>query len=52
LKPAKPAAPASKAAAPSVDDILDKISHQGMHSLTAEERRILDKASHEMRKRR
>lgn len=52
LKPAKPAAPASKAAVPSVDDILDKISHQGMHSLTAEERRILDKASHEMRKRR
>jgi hypothetical protein len=50
-KPAK-AAPSSKPAAPTVDDILDKISHQGMHSLTAEERRILDKASREMRKRR
>lgn len=37
---------------PSVDDILDKISHQGMHSLTAEERRILDQASEEMKKRR
>jgi membrane associated rhomboid family serine protease len=52
LKAAKPAAPASKPAAPSVDDILDKIGHQGMHSLTTEERRILDKASREMRKRR
>jgi hypothetical protein len=52
LKTAKPAAPASKPATPTVDDILDKISHQGMHSLTTEERRILDKASREMRKRR
>ena len=34
-----------------VDDILDKISHQGMQSLTAEERRILDKASEEMKRR-
>jgi hypothetical protein len=52
-KPAKATAkPASKPAAPTVDDILDKISHQGMHSLTTEERRILDKASREMRKRR
>lgn len=38
--------------APTVDEILDKISHHGMHSITAEERRILDKASEEMRKRR
>ena len=37
---------------PTVDEILDKISHQGMHSITPEERRILDKASEEMRKRR
>jgi hypothetical protein len=52
-KPAKATSkPASKPAAPTVDDILDKISHQGMHSLTTEERRILDKASREMRKRR
>ena len=50
-EPAK-AAPPSKPVAPTVDDILDKISHQGMHSITAEERRILDKASQEMRKRR
>ena len=35
----------SKPAAPTVDDILDKISAQGMHSLTAEERQILDEAS-------
>jgi membrane associated rhomboid family serine protease len=40
------AAPAaSKPATPTVDDILDKISAQGMHSLTAEERQILDEAS-------
>lgn len=43
--------PAKKSSAPSVDDILDKISHQGMQSLTAEERRILDKASDEMKRR-
>jgi len=36
---------------PSVDDILDKISREGMHSLTAEERRLLDKASDEMKRR-
>lgn len=46
-KPARPAA--SKT--PAVDDILDKISRQGMQSLTAEERRILDKASDEMKRR-
>ncbi|MBL9129749.1 MAG: hypothetical protein JNG86_01020 [Verrucomicrobiaceae bacterium] len=50
LKPAKVSKP-TKPAAPGVDDILDKISHQGMHSLTAEERRILDKASEEMKRR-
>lgn len=50
VKTARPA-PARKQE-PSVDDILDKISHQGMHSLTAEERRILDQASEEMKKRR
>lgn len=46
-KPARPAKPQG----PSVDDILDKISHQGMQSLTPEERRILDAASEEMKKR-
>ncbi|MCB1277465.1 rhomboid family intramembrane serine protease [Prosthecobacter sp.] len=46
-RPTKPAA--SKT--PSVDDILDKISHHGMQSLTADERRILDKASDEMKRR-
>lgn len=46
-KPAKPAGPKT----PTVDDILDKISHKGMHSLTPEERRILDKASEEMKRR-
>ncbi len=45
--PARPAKPKQ----PSVDDILDKISHQGMHSLTLEERRILDEASEEMKRR-
>jgi hypothetical protein len=49
-KPSK-APKSSKPAAPGVDDILDKISLQGMHSLTAEERRILDKASKEMQRR-
>jgi membrane associated rhomboid family serine protease len=43
--------PAKKSSAPTVDDILDKISHQGMQSLTPEERRILDKASDEMKRR-
>lgn len=46
-KPARSAKPKG----PSVDDILDKISHQGMQSLTPEERRILDQASEEMKKR-
>lgn len=46
-KPAKQSKPKS----PSVDDILDKISHHGMQSLTPEERRILDKASEEMKRR-
>lgn len=41
----KSAKQAKKGGTPSVDDILDKISRQGMHSLTAEERRVLDQAS-------
>lgn len=45
------AKPAAKNSTPTVDDILDKISHQGMQSLSAEERRILDKASEEMKRR-
>ncbi len=44
--------PTKKSSTPTVDDILDKISHQGMQSLTAEERRILDKASDEMKRKR
>ncbi len=36
---------------PTVDEILDKISHKGMHSLSDEERRILDKASEGMKRR-
>jgi membrane associated rhomboid family serine protease len=43
--------PAKKSSTPTVDEILDKISHQGMQSLTAEERRILDQASDEMKRR-
>ncbi len=46
-KPAKETKPKS----PTVDDILDKISHHGMQSLTPEERRILDQASEEMKRR-
>ncbi len=52
------ARPASKqpnkkgSSTPTVDDILDKISHQGMQSLTAEERRILDQASDQMKRKR
>ena len=42
--------PAKKSSTPTVDDILDKISRQGMQSLSAEERRILDKASDEMKR--
>jgi len=41
----------SGSSTPTVDDILDKISHHGMQSLSAEERRILDKASEEMKRR-
>ncbi len=44
--------PATKSSTPTVDDILDKISHQGMQSLTAEERRILDNASDQMKRNR
>lgn len=33
-----------------VDPILDKISEQGMHSLTDDERRILDRASRQIKK--
>ncbi|MBK8091875.1 MAG: hypothetical protein IPK32_07800 [Verrucomicrobiaceae bacterium] len=53
-KPAKTPTPDSKPSTspePTVDDILDKISASGMHSLTAEERRILDAASQDMQKR-
>ncbi|WP_395717114.1 rhomboid family intramembrane serine protease [Prosthecobacter sp.] len=50
-KPAPKAPKPAKSAAPAVDDILDKISRHGMQSLTAEERRILDKASDEMKRR-
>jgi hypothetical protein len=34
-----------------VDDILDKISREGMHSLTPEERIILERASDDLQKR-
>lgn len=51
----KPAVPVEKKAArprrsPAVDDILDKISRDGMHSLTAEERKILDRASEDLQR--
>jgi hypothetical protein len=36
---------------PEVDDILDKISRDGIHSLTPEERVILDRASRDLQKR-
>ena len=49
-KPTRTTKPAT-AKAPSVDEILDKISREGMQSLTPEERRILDKASEEMKRR-
>jgi membrane associated rhomboid family serine protease len=42
-----PSTPKGKGKAPTVDEILDKISSQGIQSLTAEERRILGKASEE-----
>lgn len=35
----------------SVDDLLDKISREGLHSLTAQEREALEKASRDMRRR-
>jgi membrane associated rhomboid family serine protease len=35
---------------PAVDDILDKISREGMHSLTPDERRILDQASEDLKR--
>ncbi len=44
--PAKP-----KKNSPAVDDILDKISREGMQSLTPDERRILDQASEDLQKR-
>lgn len=43
----KPAPPAP----PTVDQLLEKISRNGIHSLNAEERLILDKASDELRRR-
>jgi len=45
-------APAAKPKknSPAVDDILDKISREGMQSLTAEERRILDQASEDLKR--
>ncbi len=47
--PAAKAKPA-KTYTPDVDAILDKISREGMHSLTPEERSILDKASAELKR--
>lgn len=40
-----------KKRSPQVDDILDKISREGMHSLTPDERRVLDQASEDLQKR-
>ena len=48
---ARASAKAPKSQTPTVNDILDKISHHGMQSLTVEERRILDQASDEMKRR-
>lgn len=59
-QPARPAARAARSAPRpktaartnlQVDDILDKISREGMHSLTAEERVILERASNDLQKR-
>lgn len=50
-KPAPKSNKPTKSKTPAVDDILDKISRHGMQSLTAEERRILDQASEEMKRR-
>jgi membrane associated rhomboid family serine protease len=36
---------------PAVDEILEKISREGMHSLTSEERVILEQASHDLQRR-
>ena len=49
--PVAQARPKVKKNSPAVDDILDKISRDGMQSLTAEERRILDQASEDLQKR-
>jgi membrane associated rhomboid family serine protease len=51
--PAKPARSRRREAAaqPAVDDILEKISREGMHSLTPEERVILERASHDLQRR-
>ena len=46
----KSRAPAIKRG-PEVDDILDKISRDGMHSLTEEERNVLARASDDLQKR-
>lgn len=46
---AKPKAKVKKNS-PAVDDILDKISREGMHSLTPDERRILDQASEDLKR--
>lgn len=35
----------------SIDDILDKISREGIHSLTAKERKLLERASKDLRRR-
>ncbi len=54
----RPAEPAKTARArrpqpgPAVDDILDKIGREGLHSLTDTERKILDEASADLQKRR
>ena len=52
-KPSKPSPKPSAApkAEMNVDDLLDKISREGLHSLTAEERQALEKASQKMRRR-
>lgn len=50
-KPAPKSNKPAKSSTPAVDDILDKISRHGMQSLSAEERRILDSASDELKRR-
>lgn len=44
-------APKVKRHSPAVDDILDKISREGMQSLSPEERKVLDQASEDLQKR-